>query len=110
MKKITVFVNSEAVYDYDRDITIEEEQLAFLDKMDSDMKQGIKINGKLVNNPDSQQRATFMAMNLIKALQQGNDAAIYASSAYLAHRQPSLVEVHVNDEGKAVNIEFVDAA
>jgi len=108
MKNITVFVNNEAVYDYDRDITIEEEQLVFLDKMDSDMEKGIKIKGKLVSKPDSEQRATFVAMNMIKALQQGNDAAIYASSAYLVHRNPTLSEVHVNDEGKTINVEFIN--
>jgi len=107
MKKLTIFVNEEAVYDCDRDITIGEQQLAFLDKMDSDMEQGIKIKGELINQPDSHQRATFVAMNLIKALQQDNDAAISASCAYLANRYPALIEVHANDHEKMINIEFI---
>lgn len=108
MKNITVFVNHEAVYDYDRDIIIEEEQLMFLDRMDSDMEQGIKIKGELISTPDSHQRATFIVMNLIIALQQSNNASVSATSAYLAHRYPTLIEVHTNDEGNAINIEFVN--
>ena len=108
MKSITVFVNNEAVYDYDRDTTIEKEQLTFLDRMDSDMDQGFKIKGELISNPDSHQRATFVVMNLIIALQQSNNAVVSASSAYLAQRHPTLMEVHANDEGNMINIEFIN--
>ena len=108
MKKITIFVNNEAVYDFDREMPIEDEQLVFLDRMDSDMDKGIKIKGELVNKPDSEQRATFVSMNLIIALQQNNDAAMHASSAYLAHRNPTLIEIHVNDGEDAINVEFIN--
>ena len=107
MKKLIVFVNNESVFEYDREITFDENQLVFLDKMDSDMENGIKIQGKLVTNPDSQQRSTFVAMNLIKGLQQDNQAVISSSSAYLCHRNPALIEVHANDKDSSVNIELV---
>lgn len=108
MKNITVFVNNEAVYDFERDHTIEEERLVFLDRMDSDMEQGIKIKGELVRHPDSHQRATFVVMNLIAALQQTNNASVSATCAYLAQRHPRLIEVHVNDEGNTINVELVN--
>lgn len=108
MKKLTIFVNEQAVYDYDRGNSIGEQQLAFLDKMDSDMKKGIKVKGELIAQPDSQQRAIFVAMNLLKALQQDNDAAISASCAYLVTRNPALIEVHANDGEKTINIEFIN--
>jgi hypothetical protein len=108
MDKLAVFINNEIVFEYDRDQTIEDQQLAFLDRMDADMERGIKIMGELLVNPDSQQRATFVAMNLIKALQQSNEAMISASCAYLVNRHPALIEVHANDHDNGVKIELFE--
>ena len=108
MKKLSVFINKQVAYECDRDMLLEPEQLMFLDKMDSDMDRGVKIRGELFINPDNRQRATFIAMNLIKALQQSNDAALFASCAYLVNRMSSLVEVHASDQENAVGIEFVE--
>ena len=60
MNKLAVFVNNEIVFEFDRDLTFVENQLAFFDKMDSDMDSGIKIHGELLVNPDGQQGATFV--------------------------------------------------
>lgn len=106
MKKLVVFVNNEIVFEFDREISFEEGQLAFLDKMDSDMDKGIKIRGELISSPDSMQRAMFIAMNLIKGLQQNNEAVIASSCAYLTNRNPVLAEVHANDLEGSVDIEF----
>ena len=108
MNKLSIFVNNEVVFEFNRDIQLEEQQLAFLDKMDTDMSKGIKIQGELVENPDEQQRFTFVAMNLVKGLQQDNEAVISSSCAYLIYRRPGLIEVHVNDSEKGVAIEFND--
>ena len=89
-------------------MSIGDEQLKFLDKMDGDMSHGIKIKGELISQPDSEQRAIFVVMNLIKALRQDNEAIISASSANLANRYPSLIEVRANDGDKTISIEFVN--
>ena len=108
MNKLAVLVNDELVFEFDRKLNFDEQQLVFLDKMDSDMESGIKIHGELLENPDAQQRVTFVIMNLIKALQQGNQAVITASCAYLVNRNPKLIEVHVNDHADAVKIEIIE--
>ena len=108
MSKLAVLVNNEIVFEFDRDMIFEEQQLAYLDRMDSDMESGIKIQGELLLNPDSQQRATFIVMNLIKALQQDNEAVISASCAYLVNRHPALIEVHANDHANTVKIELIE--
>ncbi|MCW9005636.1 MAG: hypothetical protein OQK70_10255 [Gammaproteobacteria bacterium] len=107
MNKLTVFINNEIVLEFDKNSTLEDLQLAFLDRMDADMDKGIKIRGELLKQPDGHQRTVFVAMNLIKALQQDNDAAKSASCAYLVNRHPDLLEVHANDQGSVVDIEFV---
>lgn len=108
MKKLSVLINDEIVFEYDKERSFEEPQLAYLDRMDIDMDKGIKIYGELVSSPDHQQRGTFIAMNLIKALQQDNEASISASSAYLVNRFPDLTEVHARDEDNKVKIELVE--
>ena len=107
MKQISVFVNDEKVFDYDKETTFEEDQLAYLDRMDGDMDKGIKIQGELITDPDTRQRATFIAMNLIKALQQDNQGVLSVSCAYLNNRMPNLAEVHVNDQEAGIHIEFM---
>ena len=108
MNKLSIFVNQEIVFEYDRDNILDDQKQTFLDKMDSDMDRGIKIQGEMIIGADAQQRAKFVAMNLIKALQQENDAAIAVSCAYLSNRDPGLLEVHVNDHEDKVMIEFVN--
>ena len=108
MKPLNIFINNESIFEFNREITLDDGKLAFLDKMDSDMEKGIKIHGELITNPDSQQRATFIVMNLIKALQQDNDAAISASCAYLVNRYPAATEIHVNEVDDAVMVELVE--
>lgn len=107
MKQINVFVNDEKVFGYDKETTFEENQLTYFDKMDGDMDKGIKILGELITDPDTRQRATFIVMNLIKALQQDNQAILSASCAYLNNRMPDLAEVHVNDHEAEIHIEFM---
>ena len=107
MNNLTIFVNDQAAFECDREIAIDEDRLAFLDKMDSDMSRGIKIQGELIQTPDAEQRAKFIVMNLIKALQQDNQAVIQVSCAYLVNRLPGLVEVQVNEVGSKIDIELV---
>ena len=108
MISLTIFANDQISYEYDKETIIDEQRLAFFDKMDSDMDRGIKIQGELITNPDNRQRATFVAMNLIRALKQNNEAIISASCAYLVHRLPALSEVRARDQGSTVNIELVE--
>ena len=96
------------MFEFDRGLSCEDQQLAFLDSMDADMDSGIRIRGELLVNPDKQQRATFVVMNLVKELQQGNDAAISASCAWLANRLPALREVHANDAADTVRVELIE--
>ena len=108
MKKLSVLINDENIFEFDRELSLVEEQLVFLDKIDSDMKKGIKVNGELFISPDKQQRATFVAMNLLKALQQENDAIITASCVYLINRFPQLIEVHANNHDNTIKIDLIE--
>jgi hypothetical protein len=108
MSKSTIFINDQFVYEYDKSNPLNEEQLGFLDKMDHDMARGLKIHGELISEPNTQQRATFVAMNLIKALLQEDDATVQVSCAYLTTRLPDLIEVHARDDEGKVKIDLVE--
>ncbi|MFW2374735.1 MAG: hypothetical protein ACN4GM_16535 [Gammaproteobacteria bacterium] len=107
-KYLTLFINDQSVFEYERENSLEDKQRAFFDKMDSDMGRGIKIHGAFIAEPDNEHRAKFVAMNLIKALQQDNEAVIEASCAYLVNRRPELIEIRANDHDGAVLIDLVD--
>ncbi|MDH5766548.1 MAG: hypothetical protein OEZ38_11085 [Gammaproteobacteria bacterium] len=105
---LTILINDQAVFEFDRDTGLDDQQLKFLDKIDSDMDRGLKMSGKLFERPDAEQRVRFIVMNLIKALQQDEQAIIRSSCAYLINRRPQLVEVHVKDGENSVEIELID--
>ena len=105
---LTVFINDQAVFEFDRDTSLDDQQLKFLDKIDSDMDRGLKMSGELFEKPDAEQRVRFIVMNLIKALQHDEQAIIRSSCAYLINRRPQLLEVRVKDGESAIEIELID--
>ncbi len=58
MNALNLFVNDELTFECDCTQELGEEQLVFLDRMDSDMARGIKIHGETISEPDSKQKAT----------------------------------------------------
>ena len=108
MKLLTIFANDQVAFSYDKESDVDDQKLAFFDKMDADMNRGINIHGELITDPNTKQRAKFVAMNLIRALKQDNQSIILASCAYLANRLPAIIEVHARDSGNTVNVELVE--
>ena len=108
MNLLTVFVNNEPVFEYDKNTTLEDNKLAFLDDMDRGMDRGMRMQGEMIDSPDNTQRAKFVVLNMIKALQQEKQEIVQASCAYLASRMPRLTEVHANDAEGRIDIELVE--
>jgi len=106
MTSLTLYVNDKEAYQYNVEQEPDEQQQAFLDKMDTDMARGIRVYGELFTQPDAEQRQHFVAMNLLKGLQQGNEAVVASSCAYLVSRQPDLSGIYAYDEGDKVRLEF----
>ena len=85
-----VLVNGEALFEYDRTKLLPEQQKQYLDRMDQQMDQGITLGNEAIVKPDQQQRAQFVAFNLLGAIEQDNESIIAAMSSYLAVRYPDL--------------------
>lgn len=105
---LILYINDEIAFENNREITFDENQMTFLDSMDADMDKGIKIRGELINQPVADQRLTFMALNLIKALQQEDQGKVSVSCAYLLSRRPALTEIRVTDQSEGLTVKFVD--
>jgi hypothetical protein len=107
MSKLVVVFNGQSVIEYDRNRRLPGQQREYLDRMDDDMAAGIDLNGEPIMNPDSQQRAKFVAMQLVHAVINDNDPMIAAMSAYLAIRLPALQQVKAEEHGEHISLELV---
>ena len=105
---LTLYVNDQVVFEYEKDKQLEASHLTFLDKMDSDMDRGVKISGQLFEKPDLEQRIKFVVLNLLRALRQEEEAKTEALCAYMVNRKPELLEVHVRDKEDSIAIELVN--
>jgi len=108
MSYLSIFINDQLAFEHDLSKSLDTNQLAFLDKMDGDMDRGFRISGEMINEPDAKQKATFVAMNLLRALQQEDDAKIAVACAYIGNRLPHVIEVRASDQGDRIHIEFVE--
>lgn len=106
-EKLVIVLNGQSVVEYDRNKRLPGHQRQFLDKMDSDMEQGIELMNEKIVQPDNVQRAQFVAMHLVQSLLQEDDAMIAASCAYLASRLPDLKQVQAKEQGDMISFHLV---
>jgi hypothetical protein len=104
---LTVVIDGQPHLEYDRGKPLSGHQLVSLDRMDQKMDQGIVLGGRPLESPDRTQRAQFVALHLLEAMQAGDEALIAASCAYLANRLPDLQQVKARLAGGAVSAELV---
>jgi hypothetical protein len=100
-------LNGESQLHYDRSKTLPDQQRAFLDKMDTELQHGITINNQRIDRPDLQQRAQFVALNLIQAIQNSDEQKAAATCAYLAVYLPDLKQVKAEQNAQGILIDLV---
>lgn len=105
--KLVVIINGQPMVEYDRNVRLPGQQRQFLDKMDLDMDQGINLAGQEIDEPDTGARARYIAMHLVTAVMNENDAKISAMCAWLATRLPELKQVKAVTRGEEVEMELV---
>lgn len=104
---MAVLLNGIAQLEYDRGKLLPDHQLAYLDRMDAKMDDGILLGNETISNPDQDQRTRFAAANLVHALKTDDASMAAAMCSYLAIRLPELKQVLIEDIEGHVSIEFV---
>ena len=104
---LAVLLNDIAQLEYHRDKTLPVRQAAYLDRMDAKMDAGILIGDTTIDNPDINQRAQFIAGNLLGALKSNDEEMAAALCTWLANRLPDLKQVKMVEDGENVTIDLV---
>ncbi|MDH5325112.1 MAG: hypothetical protein OEZ68_12610 [Gammaproteobacteria bacterium] len=104
---MAVLLNGVAQLEYHRDRELPDHQAVYLDKMDQKMDQGIDLDGESIVQPDTGQRAQFVAGNLAGAILANNETMATALCTYLAVRIPELKQVKIQTEDASVSVELI---
>jgi hypothetical protein len=104
---LVVLVNGESRLEYDRSKGLSERQRVYLDRMDRQMDSGIRLGTDWVEQPRPAQRASFVAAQLVDALQRDDEALIAACCTYLANRLPELKQIKARLLTAGFSVELV---
>jgi hypothetical protein len=102
-----VLFNGNPELEYDRRKPLSERQYQFLEKMDQELNAQIVMGGEVIQNPGIEQKAQFVAINLVDALIKSNDGVASAMCSYLATRVPNLKQLKVIENNGQVLIDLV---
>ena len=102
-----VLLNGVAQLEYDRRKPLPDHQAVYLGKMDEKMDKGIEIQGKNIAHPDIDDRAQFIAANLLHAIKNNDEAMAAAHCTYLANKLPELQQIKFEEQNGDVSIELV---
>ena len=105
--QLVVLLNGASQLQYDRRKPLAKHQQKFLKKMDVELQQGVTINDQEFPRPDMQQKAQFVAMNLIQAVQNGEEQKAAALCTYLAVYLPDLKQVKADQNQNGMLIDLV---
>ncbi|RDH84552.1 MAG: hypothetical protein DIZ80_03535 [endosymbiont of Galathealinum brachiosum] len=107
MSTLVAVVNGDSEIEFDRSKPLAEQQLVYLDKMDEKMDMGIPGGQGNIFAPDQEQKALFVANQLMMAIESNNEQLIFASLAYLANRLPDLKQVTAKDKDGKQQISLI---
>ena len=107
MSLLMAVVDGEPVIEYDRDKVLPDNQLEYLNKMDEKMEMGIPSGQGNIFAPDQEQKAYFIANQLMAAIKSEDEQLIAASMAYLAIRLPDLKQVSSKEKDGETQISLI---
>jgi hypothetical protein len=102
-----VLLNGVAQLEYDRSRPLPDHQAVYLEKMDLKMDEGIQLGDDFIEHPDVNDRAQFIAANLLHAIKNDDEAMAAAHCSYLANKLPELKQIRFEEQNGEVSIELV---
>ena len=106
-QQIEVSVNNQVLLQFERQPRLAGKQRQFLDHMDADMDQGIDLAGQPCPQPTDFQKAQYVAMQLIQALDAKDEGLVGACCSYLGHRQEKLRLIKTLMHKDSIQMELV---
>ncbi len=107
MKKLVAVLNGESQVEYDRTRPLGEKQEQYLAIMDAKMADGIPQGAGNIFAPDLQQKAQFVANQMVQAIKSGNEQLAAATLSWLATRLPDLQQVSADEKEGEITIRFI---
>lgn len=104
---LVVVLDGVSQLEYRRATPLEPAQREYLERLDQRMDAGIDIDGRRIEQPNPLQRAQFIALQLLAAVQAGNEGVAAATCAYLANRVPDLKQVRATRRGGLLSLDLV---
>lgn len=104
---LSVYINGVKTLEYDKQTRQPGQQRKFLDGMDRDMDEGIRLNGAMIDAPDQMQRAYYIVMRLFDSLEHENQGLITATCGYLATRLPELKQIRAIEHGEEYTFDLI---
>ena len=108
MKKLVAVLNGESQVEYERGKSLTEHQQRYLDIMNKKMDEGIPQGAGNIFSPDLEQKARFIANQLMDAIKAGNEQLAAATMSWLATRLPDLQQVSAEEKEGQVTISLIN--
>jgi hypothetical protein len=106
-RKLHIIINDTVILEYDRKKSIPDEQHSYLNQMDKKMDEGIILGSDKIEDPNTLQRAQYIANSLISALFREDYNLGMAMCTYLANRIPDLQQIKAIGEKDEMSVEFI---
>lgn len=107
MKKLVAVLNGESQVEFERDKPLADRQQEYLAIMDKRMDEGIPHGAGNIFAPDMQQKAQFVANQLIDAIKAENEQLVAATLSWLATRLPDLQQVSAAEKDGQITIRLI---
>ena len=104
---LVVVLNANKVLEYFRDRPLSQSQLIDLETMDRKMNSGLQLGSRRINNPNPQDKATYVANLLVTALTNEEESKVAITCAYLATRFRDLKQIKADMHSGQLSIQLI---
>jgi hypothetical protein len=104
---LVVVLDGVSQLEYRHGTVLAEQQIAYLDQLDQRMDGGIELGGLRIESPDILQRAQYVSLQMLQAVESGNESVAAATCTYLANRLPDLKQVRAITRGGQLTFDLV---
>lgn len=105
---LAVVINSEKILEYIRSRELTPKQHDDLEKIRTKLDKGIRLSGTYIPEPNTQDKAMFMANMLIEALNSDDDTSAALACSYLATNYPDLKQIRATVHDDRCSIQLIN--